>query len=60
MKFLSQTRDDVLTLSTENRINSIKWYIDASFRVHPDYKSHLGGMMKFKGGKGTSLQKSVK
>ena len=25
----------------------IKWYIDAAFAVHPDFKSHSGGVMFF-------------
>jgi hypothetical protein len=23
----------------------VKWYVDASFAVHPDFKSHTGAMM---------------
>jgi hypothetical protein len=28
-------------------LNCIKWYVDASFAVHPDFKSHTGATMKF-------------
>ena len=53
-------RNDMLTLSVDQGISSIEWYVDVTFRVHPDYKIHSGGVMKFKGGKGMPLQKSVK
>ena len=33
-------------------MNVIKWYIDASFAVHPDFKSHTGMVMQFVGGRG--------
>ena len=44
MKFLNGTKDDVLTLKV-NDLHVICWYMDASFAVHPDFKSHLGGVM---------------
>ena len=25
----------------------VKWYVDASFAVHPDFMSHTGGVMTF-------------
>ena len=46
LKFLNGTRDDVLTLSTDS-LRVIKWYVDAAFAVHPDFKSHTGGSMTF-------------
>ena len=42
LKFLNGTRDDVLTLSADS-LGTIKWYVDASFAVHHDFKSHTGG-----------------
>jgi hypothetical protein len=51
MKYLNGTRDLRLTLSADN-LNCIKWYVDASFAVHPDFKSHTGATMKFGDGKG--------
>jgi hypothetical protein len=30
----------------------IKWYVDASFAVHPDYKSHTGATMSYGDGNG--------
>jgi hypothetical protein len=42
MKYLNSTRELKLTLSADN-LHCIKWYMDASFAVHPDYKkSHTG------------------
>ena len=49
MKFLKQTKKDVLTLSADGT-GIIKWYVDAAFAVHPDFKSHTGSVMSM--GKG--------
>jgi hypothetical protein len=46
LKFINGTRDDVLTLSADN-LNVIKWLVDASFAVHPDFKSHTGAVMTY-------------
>ena len=35
-----------MTLSADN-IHVIKWYVDASFAVHPDFKSHTGAVMTY-------------
>jgi hypothetical protein len=39
MKYLNGTRKLRLTLGAGN-LNCIKWSVDASFAVHPDFKSH--------------------
>ena len=44
MKYCNATRKDVLWLSVDN-IHVIKWHVDASFAVHPDFRSHTGGTM---------------
>ena len=44
MKYINGTLDDVLTLKVDN-LHTIKWYVDASFAVHPDFKSHTGAVM---------------
>ena len=44
IKFVDKTKNDVLTLSAEN-LHVLKWYIDVSFAVHPDFKSHTGMTM---------------
>ncbi len=51
MKYLNGTRELKLTLSADN-LHCIKWYVDASFAVHPDYKSHTGATMSYGDGDG--------
>ena len=46
LQYLNGTRDDVLTLGIDD-LNVIKWYVDASFAVHPDFKSHTGACVTF-------------
>lgn len=45
------TRDLSLTLEAEEAMVA-KWWIDASFAGHPDYRSHPGAAFRL--GKGTS------
>ena len=49
MQYVKRTWKDVLTLPTHS-LNVIKWYVDASFAVHPDFCSHTGVVVTF--GKG--------
>ena len=42
LEFLHATHGDELTIGADN-LHVIKWYIDAAFAVHPDFKSHTGG-----------------
>ena len=44
LKYCNGTRKDLLILSADD-LQVIKWYVDASFAVHPDFKSHSGGVM---------------
>jgi hypothetical protein len=37
-----------LTLEADNA-HIVKWWVDASFTVHQDMKSHTGGMLSLKG-----------
>ncbi len=60
MKFLSITKEDVLTLSAANGVHCIEWSVDSAFAVHPDMKSHVGSMMMFKGGNGAIIGMSAK
>ena len=50
MKYLRGTVDLPLVLEADGT-HVIKWWVDASFAVHPDMKSHTGGSMSM--GKGT-------
>ena len=60
MKYLNCTRNATLLLSADNGLSTIEWYIDASFAVHPDFKSHTGSSMRFGGGKGCPVNNSSK
>jgi len=42
MRFLNQTKKDRLTLRADGS-GIMHWHVDASFAVHPDFKSHTGG-----------------
>jgi hypothetical protein len=44
MKYLNGTKEENLTLSADD-LRVVKWYVDASFAVHPDFKSHTSAMM---------------
>jgi hypothetical protein len=44
MKYLRATRTMPLTLEA-TYMNIIKWWVDASFAVHPDMQSHTGAVM---------------
>jgi hypothetical protein len=57
IKYLRFTRTMPLTLEGDNTC-IIKWWIDASFAVHPDMKSHTGGTMSL--GKGSPYSTSTR
>jgi hypothetical protein len=44
MKYLRGTIDMPLTLSADDT-QMVKWWVDASYGVHPDCKSHTGGAL---------------
>ena len=44
MKYLNGSKEDVLTLRVDD-LHTIRWHVDASFAVHPDFKSHTGAVM---------------
>jgi hypothetical protein len=44
LQFIRGTKDDYLTLSA-NSLHNVRWWVDASYAVHPDMKSHTGGAM---------------
>jgi len=57
MRYLHNTMKWHTTLSAES-LRVMKWSIDASFAVHPDFKSHTGGTMSW--GKGAAQVMSRK
>ena len=44
LTYLECTKDDTLTLGSNNCC-IVKWWIDGSYAVHPDYRSQTGGTM---------------
>ena len=59
MKFLNGTKKRVITLHADD-LRILKWYVDTTFAVHPDFKSHTSVVMKFQGGKGAVITQSLK
>ena len=57
LKYINGTKNGRLQLSMDN-LNVVKWYVDASFAVHPDFKSHTGGVMTY--GRGAPIMDSQK
>jgi hypothetical protein len=49
LQFLRATKNDYLTLSA-NSLHNVRWWVDASYAVHPDMKSHTGGAMSLGSG----------
>ena len=56
MKFLKQTVKDHLTLKADGS-KTLKWHVDASFAVHPDFRSHTGATMTMGKGAVTSVSR---
>ena len=48
-----------MTLSADD-LHVIKWYVDASFAVHADFKSHTGAVMTMGNGTIQSISKKQK
>ena len=46
LQYINGTINDKLILSSDD-LHVIKWYMDADFSVHPDFKSHTGGGMTY-------------
>jgi hypothetical protein len=59
IKYLRKTKDLVLRLSADN-LNIIKWWIDASYGIHHDMRSHTGGVMSTGTGAAYSTSKKQK
>ena len=47
-------------MSGVNGVQCIKWYVDAAFAVHPDFKSHTGTTMTFDKGSVISMSRKQK
>ena len=57
LQFIRSTKDDYLTLSAHS-LHNVRWWVDASYAVHPDMRSHTGGAMSL--GKGVVYGTSKK
>ena len=59
MRYCNGTRQEKLILSADD-LHVIKWYVDSSFAVHSDYKSHTGAVMSYGGGAIQSISRKQK
>jgi hypothetical protein len=59
MKYLNGTRNEYLTLSVDD-LRVVRWYVVASFAVHPDFKSHTGAVMMLGKGAMQSIARKQK
>ena len=57
LEYISGTVDLVHTIGADS-LNKLRTWVDASYAVHPDMKSHTGGVMSM--GRGGLVQKSTK
>jgi KUP system potassium uptake protein len=57
MNYLKTTKSDIARLSADDT-QTIKWYVDSSFAVHKDMRSHTGASMTL--GNGTIISDSTK
>jgi hypothetical protein len=57
LEYISGTLDDVYTVGADD-LGRLRTWVDASYAVHPDCRSHTGGAISF--GRGALLCKSVK
>jgi hypothetical protein len=56
VKYLMQTSNDKLTLQSDHS-RVMQWHVDAAFAVHPDLKSHTGGMLSMGKGAITAISR---
>ena len=59
MRYLHATKGWHLTMGADD-LRVIKWHIDASFAVHPDFKSHTGAVMTMGSGAMQTLSRKQK
>ena len=57
MRWLNQTKEDCLTLQSDGTRTG-RWFVDAAFAVHRDFRSHTGGL--FTMGKGGIINITAK
>lgn len=57
IKYLRGSRELCVTLEATD-MNVVKWWVDGSYAVHPDMRSHTGGTMSL--GKGSIYSTSIR
>ena len=57
LRFIKGTENDKLILTADS-LHILKWYVDVSFAVHPDFKSHTGSALTL--GTGSPITASKK
>jgi hypothetical protein len=57
MNYFQATKNDIAKMSADNT-QTIKWYVDSSFAMHKDMRSHTGAIMTL--GKGVIISDSTK
>ena len=57
LQFLNQTIDDTMVIGADS-LTMLKTWVDALYGVHPDMKSHTGGVISL--GRGVIMSKSSK
>ena len=58
--YLKRTLSDHLVLRVDGDLNFADWFVDASFAVHEDFKSHTGGLMMLSQDGGAIISSSIK
>jgi hypothetical protein len=59
LEYVNGSRNDVLTLEADD-LGVVKWFVDASFGVHGDLRSHTGASMTYGSGSPITLSKKQK
>ena len=49
LQYIKCSLNDVLNLRADD-LSIVRWYVDVSFAVHPDFKSHTGVAMTYGAG----------
>ena len=58
--YLKGSKDLHLKLKLDNGFSIAKWYIDASFATHEDFRSHTGGVLKMGNSGGGLINTSIR
>ena len=59
LEYVNGTHNDVFTLAADN-LSILKWYVDASFAVHPDFRSHTGATFTYGTGAPMTMSRKQK